>query len=206
MLSLFITCPSDPRPFLPLVEQAVESSTSDRVRCEPSLHFLPKVTLEFRSFTAGAVEANSPLLGWIRLDAVLNENLATFQDTRYELCHGGTKGLEISWVDCVYAVERCCMVSFGIPRLIYVSFGITRLICASFGITRLISVSFGITRLICASFEITRLICVSFGITKLICASFGITRLMCAFYETTRLFMYDKGMVRGRPAKGKKDA
>ncbi|KAA0047921.1 hypothetical protein E6C27_scaffold133G002050 [Cucumis melo var. makuwa] len=75
-------------------------------------------------------------------------------------------------------------VSFGIPRLICVSFAITRLICASFGITRLICASFGITRLICASFEITRLIC----------ASDGITRLMC------------KGLARGRPARGKKDA
>ncbi|KAA0032909.1 ABC transporter G family member 31 [Cucumis melo var. makuwa] len=38
-----------------------------------------EVTLEFRSFTASAIGANSPLLGWIRLDADLNKNLATFQ-------------------------------------------------------------------------------------------------------------------------------
>ncbi|KAA0047496.1 hypothetical protein E6C27_scaffold498G001190 [Cucumis melo var. makuwa] len=38
-----------------------------------------EVTLEFRSFTANAVGANSPLLGWIRLDTDLNENVATFQ-------------------------------------------------------------------------------------------------------------------------------
>jgi len=34
-----------------------------------------------------------------------------YQDTGYELCRGGTKGLEISWVDCVYAVERCCKLN-----------------------------------------------------------------------------------------------
>ncbi|TYK29833.1 hypothetical protein E5676_scaffold208G00650 [Cucumis melo var. makuwa] len=38
-----------------------------------------EVTLEFRNFRASAVEANSPLLGWIRLDADLNEILATSQ-------------------------------------------------------------------------------------------------------------------------------
>ncbi|KAA0025387.1 hypothetical protein E6C27_scaffold1220G00170 [Cucumis melo var. makuwa] len=154
-----------------------------------------EVTLEFRSFTASAVGANSPMLGWIRLDVDLNENLATFQLERYCDC--------CRWfsIDCGVTVNFICeveyltgMVSFGIPRLICVSFGITRLICASFRITRLICASFGITRLICASFGITRLICASFGITKLIYASFGITRLMC------------KGMARGRPARGKKDA
>ncbi|KAA0067404.1 hypothetical protein E5676_scaffold313G001370 [Cucumis melo var. makuwa] len=62
------------------------------------------------------------------------------------------------------------------------------------GITRLICVSFGITRLVCASFGITRLIGVSFGVTRLIRASFGIARLMC------------KGIARGRPTRGKKDA
>ncbi|TYK19199.1 hypothetical protein E5676_scaffold522G001380 [Cucumis melo var. makuwa] len=69
-----------------------------------------------------------------------------------------------------------------------------------------IDVSFGITRLICASFEITRLIGVSFGVTRLIRASFGITRLMCAFYGTIKLFTYGKGIARGRPTRGKKDA
>ncbi|KAA0056685.1 hypothetical protein E6C27_scaffold73G00110 [Cucumis melo var. makuwa] len=36
-----------------------------------------EVTFEFRNFTASAVETNSPLLGWIRLDVDLNEILAT---------------------------------------------------------------------------------------------------------------------------------
>ncbi|TYK13612.1 gag-protease polyprotein [Cucumis melo var. makuwa] len=98
-----------------------------------------EVTLEFGNFTASAVEANSPLLGWIHLDADLNEILATSQAR-----------------------------SFEITRLICSSFGITRLICASFGIMRLLYLSFGITRLICASFGITRLICASDGITRLI--------------------------------------
>ncbi|KAA0047110.1 hypothetical protein E5676_scaffold1317G00100 [Cucumis melo var. makuwa] len=62
------------------------------------------------------------------------------------------------------------------------------------GITKRICASSGITRLICASFGITRLIGVSFGVTRLIRASFGITRLMC------------KGIARGRPTRGKKDA
>ncbi|KAA0032385.1 hypothetical protein E6C27_scaffold219G002590 [Cucumis melo var. makuwa] len=38
-----------------------------------------EVVLEFRNFTTSVVEANSPLLGWIRLDADLNEILATSQ-------------------------------------------------------------------------------------------------------------------------------
>ncbi|KAA0067885.1 hypothetical protein E6C27_scaffold138G00390 [Cucumis melo var. makuwa] len=38
-----------------------------------------KVTFEFRNFTASIVEVNSPLLGWICLDADLNEILATSQ-------------------------------------------------------------------------------------------------------------------------------
>ncbi|KAA0040296.1 hypothetical protein E6C27_scaffold2379G00310 [Cucumis melo var. makuwa] len=38
------------------------------------------VTLDFRSFTASAVVANSPMLGLIRLDADLNKNLASSQD------------------------------------------------------------------------------------------------------------------------------
>ncbi|TYK29807.1 hypothetical protein E5676_scaffold208G00270 [Cucumis melo var. makuwa] len=38
-----------------------------------------EVTVEFKSFTTSAVGANSPLLGWIGLDANLNESLATFQ-------------------------------------------------------------------------------------------------------------------------------
>ncbi|TYK22634.1 hypothetical protein E5676_scaffold195G00650 [Cucumis melo var. makuwa] len=85
--------------------------------------------------------------------------------------------------------------------------GITRLICASFGITRLICASFGITRLICASFRITRLICASFGITRLICASDDITRLIdvCVLQNHWTVYV-GKGMARGRPARGKKDA
>ncbi|TYK21849.1 gag protease polyprotein [Cucumis melo var. makuwa] len=113
-----------------------------------------ELTLEFLGFTAGLIGDSSPLLGWIRLDANLNEILATSHRTLI-----GT-------------------VSFGITRLICASFEITRLICASFGITRLICVSFGITRLLCVSFRITRLICASFRITILICAFDGITRLI----------------------------
>ncbi|KAA0025947.1 hypothetical protein E6C27_scaffold34G002530 [Cucumis melo var. makuwa] len=78
------------------------------------------------------------------------------------------------------------------------------LICASFGSTRLICASFRSTRLMCASFRSTRLICASFGSTRLICASFGSTRLICAFYGTTRLLC--KGIARGRPTRGRKDA
>ncbi|TYK29872.1 hypothetical protein E5676_scaffold208G001230 [Cucumis melo var. makuwa] len=167
--------------------------------------------LEFRSVTASVVGTNSPLFEWIRLDVELNKEFSYISgkgflttgprtktgnvDTGYELCRGGTKGLEISWVDCVYAVERWLSIDCGVTiSFIYeveyltgmVFFEIPRLICVSFGNTTDI--------LICASFGITRLICASFGITRLICASFGITRLMC------------KGMARGRPARGKKDA
>ncbi|TYK01663.1 gag protease polyprotein [Cucumis melo var. makuwa] len=176
-----------------------------------SIVSVKEVTLEFRSSTASAVGANSPLLGWIHLDADLNANLATFQTPMpkcsvycsyvgHWLWSYVMEGLRvrkplvyIEWFSIDYGVT----VSF-IYKVVYltgtVSFGIPRLICVSFGITRLICASFGITRLICASFGITRLICASFGIIRLICASFGITRLMC------------KGMARGRPAKGKKDA
>ncbi|KAA0045314.1 hypothetical protein E6C27_scaffold316G00830 [Cucumis melo var. makuwa] len=44
-----------------------------------SIFRVGEVTLEFKNFTASAVEANSPLLGWFRLDADLNEILATSQ-------------------------------------------------------------------------------------------------------------------------------
>ncbi|KAA0046947.1 ty3-gypsy retrotransposon protein [Cucumis melo var. makuwa] len=127
--------------------------------------------LEFSGFTTG-------LIG----DALLYSGgfvgRGLDQDTGYELCRGGTKGLEISWVDCVYAVERWFSIDCGVM----VSFicGVDYLTgMVSFGIPRLICVSFRITRLIFASFGMTRLICVSFGITILICASFGITRLIC---------------------------
>ncbi|TYK27262.1 hypothetical protein E5676_scaffold244G00290 [Cucumis melo var. makuwa] len=43
-------------------------------------HGVRGVTLDFRSFTASAVVANSPMLGLIRLDADLNKNLASSQD------------------------------------------------------------------------------------------------------------------------------
>ncbi|KAA0033229.1 hypothetical protein E6C27_scaffold845G00190 [Cucumis melo var. makuwa] len=69
---------------------------------------------------------------------------------------------------------------------------------------RRFSMDRGSTRLICASFGSTRLICASFGITRLIGVSFGITRLICAFYGTTRLLC--KGIARGRPTRGRKDA
>ncbi|KAA0047214.1 hypothetical protein E5676_scaffold1109G00010 [Cucumis melo var. makuwa] len=138
-----------------------------------------EVTLEFRSVTASVVGTNSPLFGWIHLDVELNKEFCYISgkgflttgpwtdtgnvDTDYELCRGGTKGLEISWVDCVYAVERWFSIDYGVMvRFIY-------------GVEYLTGmVSFRIPRLICVSFEITRLIC--------------------------------KGMARGRPARGKKDA
>ncbi|TYK07953.1 hypothetical protein E5676_scaffold265G00730 [Cucumis melo var. makuwa] len=61
--------------------------SSDRVRQvvavvgspSPPSTRVEEVTFEFKNFTASAVEVNSPLLGWIRLDADLNEILATFQ-------------------------------------------------------------------------------------------------------------------------------
>ncbi|KAA0026032.1 gag-protease polyprotein [Cucumis melo var. makuwa] len=61
-----------------------------------------EVTLEFMSVTASVVGTNSPLFGWIRLDVELNK------DFSYS---SGTKGLEISWLDCVYAVEWCCKLN-----------------------------------------------------------------------------------------------
>ncbi|TYK07522.1 hypothetical protein E5676_scaffold702G00080 [Cucumis melo var. makuwa] len=93
-----------------------------------------EVTLEFRSFTASATGANSPLLGWIRLDADLNKNLATFQVRLFSMDCGVTTSF-------IYGVTYLTgTVSFGIPRLICVCFGIMRLILASDGITRLIDV------------------------------------------------------------------
>ncbi|KAA0060063.1 hypothetical protein E6C27_scaffold160G00260 [Cucumis melo var. makuwa] len=199
-------------------------------------------TLEFRSVTASVVGTNSPLFGWIRLNVELNKEFSYISgkgflttgprtetgnvDTGYELCRGGTKGLEISWVDCVYAVERCCNLNTTVMSnmdvmhkidyiwlsidcgvtisFIYeveyltgmVFFEIPRLICVSFGITRLICASFGITRLISVSFGITRLICASFGITRLISVSFGITRLICASFGITRLICASFGITR----------
>ncbi|KAA0040424.1 ty3-gypsy retrotransposon protein [Cucumis melo var. makuwa] len=37
-----------------------------------------------------------------------------YQDAGYELCRGGTKGLEIPWVDYVYAVEQCCKLNMTV--------------------------------------------------------------------------------------------
>ncbi|KAA0058332.1 gag protease polyprotein [Cucumis melo var. makuwa] len=89
-----------------------------------SCHRQREVTLEFKSFTASAVGANSPLIGRISMDC----------------------GVTVSFT---YGVAYLTgTVSFGIPRLICVSFGITRLICAFFGITRLICASFEIIRLV----------------------------------------------------------
>ncbi|KAA0056202.1 hypothetical protein E6C27_scaffold431G00300 [Cucumis melo var. makuwa] len=48
-----------------------------------------EVTFEFRNFTASAVETNSPLLGWIRLDVDLNEILATSKMVLYRLWGNG---------------------------------------------------------------------------------------------------------------------
>ncbi|TYK14163.1 ty3-gypsy retrotransposon protein [Cucumis melo var. makuwa] len=105
-------------------EKVVNPSASDRVRCKPSFHFRraslfqlsssdSKVTVEFRSVTASVVETNSPLFRCIRLDVELNKEFSYISGYWvYELCRGGTKGLEISWVDCVYAVEQCCRVPY----------------------------------------------------------------------------------------------
>ncbi|KAA0048100.1 putative 22 kDa kafirin cluster [Cucumis melo var. makuwa] len=101
------------------------------------------------------VGANSPLLGWIHLDADMNKDFSYISDKGFLTTRPQTE-------------TRTMTVSFGIPRLICVSFGITRLICAPFGITRLICGSFGITRLKCTSFGITRLICASDRISRLI--------------------------------------
>ncbi|KAA0032012.1 mucin-19-like isoform X6 [Cucumis melo var. makuwa] len=198
-LSLCLVYPGDSRPFLPLVERSIDSSASDCVHCEPSLHFrrVREVTLEFRSVTTSVVGANSSLFGWICLDVELNK------DCSYSSGAMLLTGIVMSMDYENLNVILIC-ASFGITRLICAFFEITRLLRASFGITRLIYASFGINRLICASFGITRLICASFGITRLICVSFGITRLMCAFYETTRLLC--NGMARGRPARGKNNA
>ncbi|TYK19749.1 hypothetical protein E5676_scaffold3861G00020 [Cucumis melo var. makuwa] len=135
--------------------------------------------LEFRTSTASAVGANSPLLG-LPVDALGFELRRSIIRWFSIDC-----GVTVSFIHGVAYLTG--MVSFGIPRLICASFGITRLICVSFWITRLICASFEITRLICASFRITRLICVSFGITRLICASFWNTRLICTSDEITRL-------------------
>ncbi|KAA0068152.1 hypothetical protein E6C27_scaffold238G001190 [Cucumis melo var. makuwa] len=65
-----------------------------------------EVTLKFWGFTASVVGANSPLLGWIRLDVELSKDFSYISGVPVmELCRGGTKSLETSCVDCVYAVE-----------------------------------------------------------------------------------------------------
>ncbi|KAA0060713.1 hypothetical protein E6C27_scaffold496G00190 [Cucumis melo var. makuwa] len=45
-----------------------------------------ELTLEFLGFTAGLIGDSSPLLGWIRLDANLNEILATSHDHETDMC------------------------------------------------------------------------------------------------------------------------
>ncbi|KAA0048091.1 hypothetical protein E6C27_scaffold385G001670 [Cucumis melo var. makuwa] len=149
------------------------------------------------------VGANSPLLGWIHLDADMNKDFSYISDKGFlttgpqteplmsvvgtlvvELCRGGTKRSETSWVDVLgFELKRNTVRRFSMDYGVIVSFiyGVAyHTGTMSFGIPRLICVSFGITRLICAPFGITRLICGSFGITRLKCASFGITRLICA--------------------------
>ncbi|TYK14639.1 ty3-gypsy retrotransposon protein [Cucumis melo var. makuwa] len=188
---------AEPRAEPSQAESSRLSSEADLLVSRAKLSYFPstsghgvrEVVLEFLGFTADLVGDSLPLLGWIRVDVELNKDFSQLSDALgFEL-----RRIIVRWfsIECgvtisfIYGVVYLTsMVSFGIPRLICVSFGITRLICASFAITRLICVSFGVTRLICASF----------GITRLICASFGITRLMC------------KGMARGRPARGKKNA
>ncbi|KAA0037269.1 hypothetical protein E6C27_scaffold379G001980 [Cucumis melo var. makuwa] len=55
------------------------ASLFGRRRVKQETRCVGEVTLEFRNFTVSAVEANSPLLGSIRLDTDLNEILATSQ-------------------------------------------------------------------------------------------------------------------------------
>ncbi|TYK31664.1 pol protein [Cucumis melo var. makuwa] len=208
---------------------AVSASTA---RCIPSSIRCPaqsrgrrvsEVTLRFWGVTASVVGTNSPLFGYSLSKGFLTtgprteiENVVTHMlkfvvgTLVMELCRGGIKVRKplVLPIDALgFELRRSIVRWFSIDCGVTVSFiyGVVYLTgMVSFGIPRLICVSFGITRLICASFRITRLICVSFGITKLICASFGITGLICASFGITRLIC--KGMARGRPTRGKKDA
>ncbi|KAA0045421.1 pol protein [Cucumis melo var. makuwa] len=77
-----------------------------------------EVTLEFWGFTASIVGANSPLLGWNRLDVKLNKDCSYssgkgFLTTGPQLETGNVreKSLETSCADCVYTVEWCCRLN-----------------------------------------------------------------------------------------------
>ncbi|KAA0047528.1 hypothetical protein E5676_scaffold313G00690 [Cucumis melo var. makuwa] len=96
------------------------------------------------------------------------------EDTGYELCPGGTKGLEISWVDCVYAVEQGCKLNTTIMPNMDVMHKIDYL---------WFSIDCGVT--VSSIYEVEYLTGMVF---------FRIPRLIC------------KGMVRGKPARSKKDA
>ncbi|KAA0031863.1 hypothetical protein E6C27_scaffold480G00100 [Cucumis melo var. makuwa] len=63
-----------------------------------------EVTFEFINFTASAVETNSPLLGWIRLDADLNEILATSKVRDFLLLDLGSR-LETYNVGITHSVD-----------------------------------------------------------------------------------------------------
>ncbi|TYK05535.1 hypothetical protein E5676_scaffold178G00420 [Cucumis melo var. makuwa] len=71
---------SPPNPSLDL-EQAVDSSVSDRVRCEPSLHFhhaSPSIAVaRSRNLAVRELSGDSPLLlGWIRVDVEVNKDFS----------------------------------------------------------------------------------------------------------------------------------
>ncbi|KAA0035397.1 hypothetical protein E6C27_scaffold285G00080 [Cucumis melo var. makuwa] len=191
------------------------------------LEGIRELTLKFSGFVAGLFGDSFPFLG---VDSIGGHNQVSgkgFSTTGPRVEAGNVvihRGLHcvIGCKELFTNRHRCPEVLYIVVRLmghvmdwnwmsmdfkvlrLGVSFGITRLIRVSFGITRLICASFGITRLICASFGITRLIGASFGITRLIRAPFGVTRLMCAFTEP--LDCLCKGIARGRPTRGRKDA
>ncbi|TYK23806.1 hypothetical protein E5676_scaffold162G00010 [Cucumis melo var. makuwa] len=93
--------------FEQLTFTAVRSSFSRRrVKQRRLVVRVGEVTLEFRNFTASAVEANSPLLSFIYGVAYLIGTVS-------------------------FGITRLICASFGITTLICASFGITRLICKS---------------------------------------------------------------------------
>ncbi|KAA0051625.1 hypothetical protein E5676_scaffold3445G00160 [Cucumis melo var. makuwa] len=93
-----------------------------------------EVTFEFKNFTASTVGANSPLLGWIRLDADLNKILATFQVRDFLLLDLGLRHRCLD-VLCIVVMLVCyvvnCYVVEGLKvrePLVYIEY--TRWNCA----------------------------------------------------------------------------
>ncbi|KAA0046098.1 hypothetical protein E6C27_scaffold157G00210 [Cucumis melo var. makuwa] len=143
-----------------------------------------EVTFEFRNFTASAVETNSPLLGWIRLDADLNEILATSK-----LCRGRTKSPRISRVHCVYAVE----LYYELIMIVRYNVGITHSVDYLGNI-----LEFELSR------NIVRWFCIGCGV--MVSFIYGVVYLteMCTLRD--HLTDMCKGTVRGRPTRERKDA